>query len=199
MLGPGAWGLVLLSYFAGAVPTGYWAVKRLRGLDIREHGSGNPGTANVYRVAGAGPGAITLLGDASKGYLPVYLAQQLYPRQLAVAVLCGAAAIIGHDWTIFLGFKGGKGVATSAGVFAALLPKAAAASAMAFILGTAFSGHISVGSLAAALVLPLGAGLCGAPAALTSMSACAAALILFKHIPNMKRLWKGSELGVHGR
>src|SRR5438874_997614 len=107
-------GLIALSYLAGGIPTGYLVVKRLKGFDIRTQGSGNPGTANVYRTAGAGPGAITLLIDALKGFLPVLLARHWHPHSPNLALACGAAAIVGHDWTIFLRFRGGKGVATSA-------------------------------------------------------------------------------------
>lgn len=187
-------GLVLLSYLAGGIPTGYMTVRRLKGIDIREFGSGNPGTANVYRVAGPLAGAITLLVDALKGYLPVLLAQKIYPGRTGVMVLCGAAAIIGHDWTIFLGFTGGKGVATSAGVFAAMMPKTVLCAVAVFALGLIQSGHISVGSMAGAAALPLFGLAFGEPASFIWMSAGAALLILYKHIPNIKRLLEKKEL-----
>ncbi|MBI5208911.1 MAG: glycerol-3-phosphate 1-O-acyltransferase PlsY [Elusimicrobia bacterium] len=192
-------GLVLLSYLLGGIPTGYLVVKRLRGLDIREHGSGNPGTANVYRVAGPACGLITLFVDAMKGYVPVIMAFHLQPDRPLVMMLCGAAAIVGHDWTVFLGFKGGKGVATSAGVFAAMMPKPLACSLLVFIVGYAVTGHISVGSMAAAASLP-GFNLAfHTPMAFTSMSAAATALILYKHIPNIRRLLEGKELFIHDK
>lgn len=187
-------GLVVLSYLAGGIPTGYLVVRRLRGIDIREHGSGNPGTANVYRVAGPLAGAITLVVDALKGYVPVILAQRLYPGRPGLVILCGAAAIIGHDWTVFLGFRGGKGVATSAGVFAAMMPKPTACAAAVFAAGIAMSGHISIGSMAAALTLPIFNLLFGTSASFTMMSAAAAILILLRHIPNIKRLLERKEL-----
>ena len=181
-------GLVLSSYLAGGIPTGYLVVRRLKGIDIREYGSGNPGTANVYRVAGAKAGVITLFVDALKGYIPVVLAGHWYPGRTVFIVVCGVAAIIGHDWTIFLGFKGGKGVATSAGVFAALIPKATALTLVVFSIGLGLSGHISVGSMAGAVVLPIFSFLSAAPAAYTLTAASACLLILYKHIPNIKRL-----------
>ncbi len=187
-------GLLALSYLLGAVPTGYLVVRRLRGIDIRRHGSGNPGTANVYRVAGPWPGALTLLVDAGKGCLPVLLAERWFPGRPLLALAAGAAAIFGHDWTVFLGFKGGKGVATSAGVFAALMPRAAGCAALAFVAGFAITGHISVGSMSAALALPLGGVIFGYPAFLNGAAAAAAALIVFKHLPNIKRLRQGKEL-----
>src|SRR5579883_1955781 len=186
--------LVVLSYLMGGIPTGYLVVKRLRGIDIRKHGSGNPGTANVYRVAGRLPGAITLLVDAAKGCIPVLLAERFFPGRVDLALACGAAAIIGHDWTVFLGFKGGKGVATSAGVFGALMPKAAACAAAAFFAGFAVTGHISVGSMAGALALPLAGWGFGYAPLLDGAAAVSAALILYKHIPNIRRLRQRKEL-----
>ncbi len=192
-------GLVLLSYLAGGIPTGYLVVRRLKGIDIREYGSGNPGTANVYRVAGSLAGGITLVVDALKGYLPVLMARRLHPEASWLIILCGAAAIVGHDWTLFLGFRGGKGVATSAGVFAAMMPAATALAALFFAAGFVLTGHISVGSMAAALVLPLINLLLGTPTPFTVMSACAGALILYKHVPNIRRLLAGKELFLRGR
>ncbi|MFA6317665.1 MAG: glycerol-3-phosphate 1-O-acyltransferase PlsY, partial [Elusimicrobiota bacterium] len=190
-------GLTILSYLLGGIPTGYLTVRWLRGIDIRQHGSGNPGTANVYRVAGAVPGIITLAVDGLKGYVPVVLAQHFFPGQNAPMMLAGTAAIVGHDWTVFLGFKGGKGVATSAGVFAAMMPLPLAATVAVFILGYAASGHISVGSMAGAALLPVFNLAFGTPLPLTAMAGAAAALILYKHIPNIKRLFMGKELFLH--
>jgi glycerol-3-phosphate acyltransferase PlsY len=191
--------LILFSYLAGGIPTGYLVVKRLYGYDIRTRGSGNPGTANVYRNAGALPGAITLFVDALKGYLPVFLGMHLYPGDRALAIALGAAAIVGHNWTPFLGFKGGKGVATSAGVFSALLPLPMLITAAAFLLAVKLSGHISVGSMTGAVVLPLAALLCRGPHAFTAAAAAAGAMILIKHVSNIHRLLHNRELGLHGR
>lgn len=190
--------LIGASYLLGGIPTGYLVAKRLKGLDIRRHGSGNPGTANVYRVAGARAGAITLTVDALKGFVPVLLAQRVAPGDQGLALACGASAIIGHDWTPFLGFKGGKGVATSAGVFAALAPCALAIAAASFALAVWASGHISVGSLSGAAALPLAAVLLDRPGAVCAFAAAAGVLIVYKHIPNIRRLAGGSELGVDG-
>jgi glycerol-3-phosphate acyltransferase PlsY len=187
-------GLVAFSYLAGGIPTGYLVVRRLMNIDIRERGSGNPGTANVYRVAGARAGAVTLLVDALKGFVPVLVAHRLYPERPWFAVLCGAAAIIGHDWTVFLGFKGGKGVATSAGVFAALTPQPLALTLMSFLGGMWGSGHISMGSLCAAAVLPVFCLLTGSPRPYAIAALAASLLIVYKHIPNIQRLRQEREL-----
>ena len=187
-------GVCLLSYLAGGIPTGYLIARRLKGIDIREHGSGNPGAANVYRVVGHGAGAATLLVDALKGFFPVLLARYLFPSTYWVQILCGASAIIGHDWTIFLGFRGGKGVATSAGVFLALLPKPILGALAVFAVGVALTGHISVGSMGAALLFPFFSLLFKEPLPLTLMAAAASCLILIKHIPNFRRIVLGREL-----
>jgi glycerol-3-phosphate acyltransferase PlsY len=191
--------LLLFSYLVGGIPTGYLVVKRLYGYDIRTRGSGNPGTANVYRNAGALPGAITLFVDALKGFAPVWLGLHLYPDHRGLAIGLGAAAIVGHNWTPFLRFTGGKGVATSAGVFSALLPVPMLITAAAFLLAVKISGHISVGSMTGAIVLPLAALLCHAPHAFTAAAAGAGAMILFKHVSNLKRLLAHHELGIHGQ
>ena len=190
--------LIVFGYYAGGIPTGYLVVKRLKGYDIRTRGSGNPGTANVYRNAGALAGAITLTIDALKGYAPGYLSLVLQPRRPELAIAAGAAAIIGHTWTPLLGFKGGKGVATSAGVFAALIPGPMGATIAAFAVAVKISKHISVGSMTAAIALPIAAVACGAKQAYCIAAAVSGLLIIYKHIPNLKRLIENKELGIHG-
>ena len=190
--------LIIFGYFAGGIPTGYLVVKRLKGYDIRTRGSGNPGTANVYRNAGALAGAITLTVDALKGYAPVYLCLALQPRRPELAIAAGAAAIVGHNWTPLLGFKGGKGVATSAGVFIAPPPWPMAVTIAAVAPAVKISGHISVGSMTAAVVLPVAAVALGAKQAYCIAAGVAGALIIYKHIPNLKRLIENKELGIHG-
>lgn len=190
--------LLPLGYLAGGIPTGYLVVKKLKGADIRTLGSGNPGTANVYRNAGALAGSITLLVDALKGFLPVCLSLALEPRRPELAIAAGAAAIVGHNWTPFLGFKGGKGVATSAGVFLALLPGPMLVCAGVFLAAVRYSGHISVGSMSAAAALPAAAVAMGGKTAYCVAAGISGALIFYKHIPNIRRLLKNKELGIHG-
>ncbi len=186
---PSTLAVAAVSYLAGAVPSGYLISKRLKGVDIRELGSGNPGAANVYRMVGTAAGTATLAADALKGFLPVLMARRLRaPEDPILMAACGALAIVGHVWTVFLGFRGGKGVATSAGVFAALLPVPMVPTVLVFVAGTALSGHISVGSMLGALVLPLTAFLYGSPAPLSALALAACLLILIRHIPNLKLL-----------
>lgn len=190
--------LFVFSYLAGGIPTGYLVVKRLHGYDIRTRGSGNPGTANVYRNAGVKAGAITLAVDALKGFAPVHLGMLLYPHRPEIAIGLGAAAIFGHNWTPFLGFKGGKGVATSAGVFSALLPAPMLATVATFLVAVGVSGHISVGSMSGAVALPVAAFALGAPPMFSWAAAAAGALIIVKHVSNIRRLLDNREHGIHG-
>ncbi len=191
--------LAALSYLAGGIPTGYLLARRLKGIDIREHGSGNPGAANVYRIVGTGAGIATLVVDALKGYLPVCLARHFYPDQTWVLILCGSLAIIGHVWTVFLRFKGGKAVATSAGVFLCLSPKPLLLSLTLFGAGVALTGHISVGSMAAAAAFPFLAVFFGSPPPVTAMAAGVCLLILLRHVTNLKRLLSGREMFARGQ
>ncbi|MBI5243921.1 MAG: glycerol-3-phosphate acyltransferase [Elusimicrobia bacterium] len=191
--------LAATCYVSGGVPSGYLIAKRFGRIDIREHGSGNPGAANVYRVMGPAAGAATLVIDALKGFAPVLCARLVFPKDYSMMVLCGALAIVGHIFTVFLGFRGGKGVATSAGVFAALLPLPLIPAAAAFIIAAAASGHIAVGSIAASLALPISAGLLGSPKPLQALAWAVSILVLIRHIPNMRCLLKGERLTARGR
>ncbi len=196
--------LFLASYLLGGIPTGY-IIGRLKGIDIRQHGSGNPGTANVYRTLGKGPGIITFTVDFLKGFAPAMIAMRYFYAEGAadfsrghwwIPVTAGALAIAGHIWTVFLGFRGGKGVATAAGVFMALLPVPTAGAFVVFGLAVAITHHISVGSMSAAVALPL---LClfladahQRPFTLLALTVCA--LIFYTHIANIRRILKGAEL-----
>jgi len=189
--------LMLASYLLGGLPTGYIIARLVKGIDIRQHGSGNPGAANVYRIVGKWAGWATLFIDAAKGFVPVRIALILYPENCWPAVICGSLAIFGHMWTIFLRFKGGKGVATSLGVFSAMLPFPTAIAFAAFAVGVALSGHISVGSITAAVVLPLASFLIKDryySLSFSVMVSLVSALIIYKHVPNIKRLLAKKEL-----
>lgn len=197
--------LLVASYLMGGIPTGY-LIGRLKGIDIRQHGSGNPGTANVYRILGAGPGLLTFATDFLKGFIPAMIAMRWFYLEGSsdyslghwwIPVACGALAIAGHIWTVFLGFKGGKGVATAAGVFMALLPWPTVGAFAVFGLAVAFTHHISVGSMSASVVLPI---LClilnkrAEQAPFTVMAVVVCAVIFYTHIPNIRRILGGREL-----
>ncbi|MBQ7908535.1 MAG: glycerol-3-phosphate 1-O-acyltransferase PlsY [Elusimicrobiaceae bacterium] len=187
--------LALFSYLLGAVPTGYLIARKAMGIDIRQHGSGNPGAANVYRTVGKWAGITTFLIDGLKGFIPVSLALHVFPGEYWQAILCGTIAILGHMWTIYLKFRGGKGVATSAGVFAALLPIPTALAFASFVICVALWGRISIGSIMACLVLPITSFFIGNHSMSVNVMATAIGLlVIYKHVPNIKRLLAKKEL-----
>ncbi len=190
--------LILFSYVLGSIPTGYMMGKALKGVDIRRVGSGNPGATNVFRSVGKTAGIVTLVIDMVKGWAPVFLALH-FTQGDTVPLLCGLMAVVGHTWSVFLNFNGGKGVATSAGVFWALLPLPTAAAFAAFGLGVAISKHISIGSLAGAVVLGPVALLTNAPSDRSILALGLGLLIVIRHIPNIKRLWRGEEISFMAR
>lgn len=195
---------IVLSYILGSVPTGLWLGQRLRGIDIREHGSKNIGATNTLRVLGKGLGAAALIGDMGKGIISVLVFARLHDWPYMGAA-CGVAAIVGHSASLFLRFKGGKGVATSTGVFLALAPMATLLAAVVFGVVVKTTRMVSAGSIAAAIVLagttllvphtwvtypfaamPAGWGLPGV--------ACAVAvLVVIKHRANIQRILRGEE------
>lgn len=187
---------ILLAYLVGSLPTAY-LVGRLKGIDVRRVGSGNMGATNVYRTLGAGPAAVVLLIDAAKGAV----AALLLPRWFALTdpVLWGAVlglvAMLGHSRPVFLGFKsGGKGVATAGGVFAALAPIACVAGLIAFVFTVAVTRYVSLGSLVAAVVLPIAVAATEGVRSVTFAAAVAVTLfVLWSHRSNIGRLRRGEE------
>ena len=191
-------GLIVLSYLIGAVPTGLVLVRLLSGADIREHGSGNIGAANVLRVAGPAVAAVVLAADVLKGYLPVCLAIR-YGGGPWTTVLCGLAAIAGHNWSVFLRFGGGKGIATSFGVLLGLsLPAALVASAV-YILVVALTRYSSLGSLLAAVSVPISVWRLRAPDAYVAFVVVAVAFAIYRHRDNIERLRTGTERRITDR
>lgn len=182
--------MILLSYLAGAIPFGY-LVGRSRGLDIRNYGSGNIGTTNAFRVFGPALGSLVFVCDVAKGALPVLLAETLGGP--AWGVIAGLAAIIGHNWSIFLGFSGGRGVATGAGVALALIPKVVVIAFGIWFLVVLISGYVSLGSIIASLAVPVIALLLRVPAIIYLFAIPAPLFILYRHRPNIERLKKGTE------
>ena len=188
---------LLLAYLAGSIPAAYIAGRSLRGIDLREHGSGNLGATNVMRVMGPKIGAVVLLFDALKGAIPVIVLPILFGVQDTAwwAIGYGVAAIVGHVRPIFLlGRGGGKGVATAAGVFAALAPVPLLISAVVFLAVVLASGYVSLGSLVSAAVFPLAVIVIAAgltPVALAGLAM--AAFVFWTHRANIGRLRRGEE------
>ena len=185
---------LILSYFLGAIPSGYLITKKIKGFDIRNYGSGNPGAANVYRIVGKKAGWATFICDALKGAVAVILAKIFAPEVAWLPIACGFIAICGHMWTVFLKFRGGKGVATSAGVFGALLPLPTIIAFLSFIIVVWRTGRISPGSILACIVLPLAAWFTGASLPYIIFCVIVAAIVIYKHIPNIKRMLEHKEL-----
>lgn len=188
-----------LSYLIGSVPTGYWAGRVFKGLDLREHGSKNIGATNAWRVMGAQWGVMVLLIDVLKGLLPVVwlaplLAGPSFPLSLEGAkVVAGLGAIMGHNWTFFLGFKGGKGVATTAGVFLGISWQVMLIILAIFALVVGISRYISLGSITCALLLPVFMYLFHGMGVYFFLSVTACLGMLYKHRSNIERLKKRQE------
>lgn len=184
------------SYLVGALPTSYLAGRLFRGIDLREHGSRNLGATNVYRTMGWKYAIPVALVDVLKGSAAVLLIGPRLPEFAWFPTLCGIAAMVGHTLSPFVSFKGGKGVATAAGMFLALAPGAVGVAAALWILLVWLTGYVSVGSIAAAGVFPV-ADYLMYPARRTvpdlGLDVAIAAFIVWKHRSNIQRLLAGSE------
>ncbi len=191
---------LIIAYLLGAIPTGYWCGKILKNIDIREHGSKNMGATNVLRVLGKGPGIVVLLIDILKGIIPTAVIGPAFGlTDPLVLVLTGAAAVIGHNWTVFLGFKGGKGVATSLGVLIGLavqLPgirPVLLLTVATWLVLFLISGYVSLASIVASVVLPILMVAFNAPFVIKAMSIFLCIFIVLRHRANISRLAKGRE------
>jgi len=185
--------LLTAAYLAGSIPCGILVSKFLDTPDPRLQGSGNIGATNISRVGGKKAGLITLLGDALKGALPALAGLWLAPESPSVAGLAGLAAFLGHLYPVFLGFKGGKGIATGLGIFLILAPWAIAIEILIFLAAVLALRFVSVGSLAAALTLPLCICLLDYPKAYALTALLVAIFTTYKHRENIQRLLAGQE------
>jgi glycerol-3-phosphate acyltransferase PlsY len=190
--------LIAVGYGLGSIPTGLLIARWQKGVDIRQHGSGNTGMTNVLRAVGKGAAALTLVGDLAKGLISVLLAWAWLTSPWAIG-LVALAAIIGHIYPLFAGFHGGKGVATALGVFIPLLPGPLLIAFVVWVACVAFRRQVSLGSLAAAASLPIAALFWGSPAAYVFYALMAAALIWYRHRDNIQRLLAGTEPTVGQR
>ena len=192
------WWLPLLAYLLGSIPFGYLIVRIGGGGDVRRHGSGNIGATNVARVSGAASGALTLLLDAAKGAFAVFLAARLTQGNVRWMTIAALLALAGHLFPVWLRFRGGKGVATGAGVFLPICWQAVVGSIVVFLLVVIFWRYVSLASISAAASLPLliyflyAPGL--APPLIVNAGATACiALVIWRHRPNIQRLLEGTE------
>lgn len=185
--------LTIVAYFFGAIPFGLLVAKS-KGVDIREQGSGNIGATNVFRVLGKGLGIFTFMLDALKGFLPAFVFPMIGNVEPVYGVLFGLAAIIGHSFPVYLKFKGGKGVATSAGMLLGVAPLAVGIAFLVWIISLLISRFVSLASILAALTVSVVVWIEGdkdlvVKIALTAMSM----LVVWLHRANIKRLMNGTE------
>lgn len=196
----------LMAYLLGSIPSAIWVGRKFYGIDVREHGSGNAGATNVFRVLGKGPGTVVLLMDIVKGYLAVVLAymmeKHLYSEEIPNAsnswffpVVFGVLSVIGHMLPVFAKFKGGKGVATLFGIIIALDPRVAGLALLVFVLVNIVTGYVSVGSLMAGLSIPvLFLQVFGyRDMSIVVFGVSVGVLIVYTHRKNIKRLMAGEE------
>ncbi|MBI3996287.1 MAG: glycerol-3-phosphate 1-O-acyltransferase PlsY [Candidatus Omnitrophica bacterium] len=189
----------LASYLVGSIPTGYVLVQWIKRVDVRTVGSGNIGATNVTRIAGAGLGRLVFVLDAIKGLLAVwgFAPWLIHPLTPTMQLLCGLLAVLGHMFPVFLKFQGGKGVATTIGIVAGTMPWVAAASLLVWVCGFFLTRYVSVASLAAAVVIPLGQLATHRAPAEIGLGTLLALLIVMRHRANIDRLLHGREHRFH--
>lgn len=198
------WLIPIIAYLLGSIPFGLIIVKLLGGPDIREAGSGNIGAANVTRNAGKFAGILTLLLDAAKGYLAVWLAAHFTHHNIRWMMVAAILAVIGHMFTVWLNFHGGKGVATGLGVFIPICWQAVAAAAVLWLIVVMFWRYASLGSVAAAATLPIFMYALYAPGHappdfVNLGTLLIAVLVIAKHKVNIERLVAGTEARIDKR
>jgi acyl phosphate:glycerol-3-phosphate acyltransferase len=189
--------VIVFAYLLGSIPTGLVLSKALAGIDPRQGGSRNIGATNVMRTAGKALGTVTLIGDVLKGVIPVVIALLLGREQAWVAGV-GMAAFLGHCFPIYIGFKGGKGVATALGIYLPLTPLAVLVNVFFFASAVGVTRMISVGSILAAIAMPLLIWLGRYPLPYLILSICVDAIIIYRHKENIKRLLAGEENKLWG-
>jgi glycerol-3-phosphate acyltransferase PlsY len=184
----------LSAYLLGSIPSGY-IMARARGIDIRKAGSGNIGATNVFRILGRPAGITVLLCDALKGFVAVrFISFAANPESAEFhAIVAGMSAILGHNYTCWLRFKGGKGIATSAGVILALVPAALGAALAVWIALFYLTKYVSVASIGAAAFLPVGVWLTKSSDRMIALTTVVGALAIYKHKANIQRLMNGTE------
>ena len=184
--------LIILSYFFGAIPSGVWIGKIFKNIDVRDYGSKNSGATNSYRVLGAKLGIAVLIIDVLKGYIPLYIASKFNLKYNDLVIL-GLVAILAHTFSCFISFKGGKGVATSLGVFLFLAPVITLILLVIFILMVYFTKYISLGSITAAFLLPIFTFFTHRDSYLFALSVIIAIFVIYRHKTNISRLLSGTE------
>lgn len=184
--------LLLAAYLLGSVPFGY-IIGRMRGIDVRRYGSGNIGASNVMRILGVPAGILVLVLDALKGYIGVIAMRMAGYDAPELLLLVGLCAVVGHTWSIFLRFRGGRGVATSLGVIIALAPAVAAVAFLTWVVVLILTRYISLSSVVAGAVLPIAMILFKQPGVYILGGFIIFILDVYRHVPNFQRLLTGTE------
>ena len=181
-----------LGVVCGSVPSGLWIVKAFFGIDIREYGSKNIGTTNVFRTVGSKTALLVLIADMVKGIIAVAIVHYIFNSPyLDVATALGA--LLGHNYSIFLGFKGGKGVATGLGILVFLLPKTSGAVLLLWIIVVALTRYVSLASILAAILTPIASWYFGYPLPYIVLCVIAGLNVVVRHKDNISRLMNGTE------
>ncbi len=186
------------AYLLGSLPFGVLVGRLWAGVDIRDHGSGNIGFTNMLRVLGPLPGLLVLIGDVAKGAAGAYLGRSLTGSDLA-ALLAAVASVAGHNWSVFLRFRGGRGVNTTAGAFGYLAPQPILAAFTVWALVVILTRYVSLASIIAALTAPIFMWVFGYPYPYVAFMLLAAVFIIFRHRANIKRLLQGTESKIGRR
>lgn len=182
----------VLGHVCGSVPSGLWLVQAFHGIDIRNYGSKNIGTTNVFRTVGPKTAVLVLIADAFKGILAVGIMSYFFHNPL-LDVVTALGALLGHNYSIFLGFKGDKGVATALGLLIFMMPKVAVASFGIWLVCVLLTRYVSLGSIMAAIFTPPLAWYLGYPSAYVIFSLVAAFFVVLRHKENIHRLLTGTE------
>lgn len=182
----------VLGHVCGSVPSGLWLVQAFHGIDIRNYGSKNIGTTNVFRTVGPKTAVLVLIADAFKGILAVGIMSYFFHNPL-LDVVTALGALLGHNYSLFLGFKGGKGVATALGLLIFMMPKVAVASFGIWLVCVLLTRYVSLGSIMAAIFTPPLAWYLGYPSAYVFFSVVAAFFVVLRHKENIHRLLTGTE------
>ena len=205
--------VVLISYLLGSIPTSIIVTKILKGIDIRNYGSGNAGGTNVIRVLGWGPGVFVIIIDATKGFLAAVVLSRLFYGNFPLAnatpfsdftvvqIMAGISAILGHTWTVFAGFKGGKGIATAGGMLLGIAPVEVAIAAGVFAIVVVSSRYVSLGSVSAAVAFPVAMFVRANVFDVTTryyhsmifFSIFISTFLIYNHRANISRLLRGQE------
>ncbi|WP_408955937.1 glycerol-3-phosphate 1-O-acyltransferase PlsY [Natroniella sp. ANB-PHB2] len=182
-----------ISYLLGSIPFGLLVAKSVKGVDIRNYGSGNIGATNAYRVMGLGMGVLVALLDIGKGFLGITVARGFFPEEPFLILLVGVMAIVGHNWSLFLKFTGGRGVATSVGVLISLAPGAILVVFIVWALIVAITKYVSLGSIIGAGLIPIMIFLFNNPTVYVIFGLLICIFVIYGHKPNIKRLLSGTE------